>query len=404
MAKGRQRPKARREYGTGSVHQRKSDGRWIGTIEAGWTPEGKRRRVTVSATTEKACRDKLKVRRAEVESGVVTTAAVTTTVKAWSEQWLEATQRKVRPTTWQANRSAVRQWIVPTFGHKRLSQIIPGDVEAMHNALRAAGRSSSTMNRTQNVLNKMLKAAVIEGHRIHPGIVLLEKPAVADSDRTAMPLPHAMSMLRVIENEPDPSRWVAVILNGMRRGERLGLTWDCIDFEAGVINVRHQLQEMHYIDNKNKHLGFRLPDGYKPLQLKGRWHLVPTKTKAGVRVIPMTKWMHASLLLWREIAPTSPHNLVWPAADGGPIEPKDDLAEWNRLQDEAFVLHPTGRHYLPHEGRHTTITLLKSQGIDDKVIEQIVGQSRLVQSYVHVDMVPRARAALEQLATSLELN
>lgn len=404
MAKVQKGAKGRREYGSGSVHQRSSDGRWIGTIEVGWTPRGTRRRITVSAATEKACRDKLKRRRAEVESGVVTTAAITTTVKAWSEQWLERTQHKVRPTTWQANRSAVRQWLVPTFGHKRLSHLTPADIEDLHDVMRAAGKSSATMSRTQNVLNKMLKDAIIAGHRIHPGMVLVDKPGVGTSDRTAMPTAHALAMLRAIEDEPDPSRWVAVILNGMRQGERLGLTWDCVDFEAGVINVRHQLQEMHYKDNANKHLGFRLPDGYKSVQLKGRWHLVPTKTKAGVRVVPMTSWMEKSLKRWREVAPESPHNLVWPAEDGGPIEPRDDRAEWARLQDEAFILHPTGRHYTVHEGRHTTITMLKTLGIEDKVIEQIVGQSRLVQTYVHIDMVPKAREALERLATSLELD
>lgn len=403
MATRRSRPKARREYGSGSVHQRASDGRWIGTVEAGWTSTGKRRRVTVSAATEKACRDKLKIKRAEVDSGVVTTAAVTTTVKMWSDEWLEKTQHKVRPSTWSANRSAVRQWIVPTFGHKRIGQVVPEDVEAMHDAMRDADLASSSMNRTHNVFNKMIKDAVIKGHRVHPGLTLLDKPAINENDRTAMPLPHAMSMLRVIEVEPDPSRWVAVILNGVRQGERLGLTWDCIDFDEQVINVRHQLQEMHYKDPKNKHLGFRLPDGYKTLQLRGRWHLVPTKTKAGVRVIPMTKWMVAALRAWRDVAPPSPHNLVWPAEDGGPIDPKDDREEWQRLQDEAFVLHPTGRHYDVHEGRHTTITLLKSQGVDEDTIKQIVGQSRLVQSYIHVDQVPRARAALEELAEHLAL-
>jgi len=403
MATRRAPTKSRREYGTGSVHQRKSDGRWIGTIEAGWTPDNKRRRVTVSAATEKACRDKLKARQKEVDSGVVTSVSVKVTFKAWSETYLEQTQHKLRPKSWATNRSAIRQWMIPIFGHKRLNQLTPQDVDLMHDAMRAKGKSSTTMNRTQNVLNRMLKDATIAGHRVHPGIVLMDKPAVAKSDRKAMPDPHALAMLAEIEAEPDSSRWVAVILNGMRQGERLGLTWDCVDFDENVIYIRQQLQELPYKDNKNKHLGVRIPDGYQTVPVRGRWHLVPTKTKAGYRAVPMTKWMRASLLAWREVAPPSPHNLVWPDRNGMPIDPDVDRSEWRRMQAQAVILHPTGRSYTVHEGRHTTITLLKGMGVDEKVIALIVGQSKLVQDYVHVDMMPRAREALESLATKLEL-
>lgn len=393
----------RREYGSGSVYFRERDQRWIGTIEAGWTPKGTRRRVIVSASTERDCRRRLKAKQKEIDSGVVTGADPRTTVKMWSEIWLAKSQHRVRPSTWSAHQSAVKRWIVPSFGNKRIGQITPLDVEDMHDSQRDAGKSEGTMIRTQNVLNRMLKEAVVAGHRVHPGITLMDKPDLGDNPRTAMPLPHALSVLREVEQEPDPSRWVAILLNGMRQGERLGLTWDCVDFENDTIYIRQQLQEMHYRDNKNKHLGFRTPDGYKPIQLEGRWCLVPTKTKAGVRPVPMTKWMKAALLAWREAAPVSPHNLVWCRPDGGPIDPRTDRSEWRRLQDDALVLHPTGRHYDVQEGRHTAITLLKALGVDDKTVELIVGQSRLVQSYVHVDLTAKARKALEDLGATLEL-
>jgi len=39
---------ARRQYGTGSICQSASDGRWVGAIQAGWTAKGSRRIITVS--------------------------------------------------------------------------------------------------------------------------------------------------------------------------------------------------------------------------------------------------------------------------------------------------------------------------------------------------------------------
>lgn len=394
--------KKRRQHGSGGVFQRK-DGRWIGTIDVGFTSTGGRRRVTVSSKTEAECKRKLRDKIKEIDSGAVVTASPRMTVKVWSETWLDQTQHSIRPKTWQANRSTVRQWVMPVFGHKRISDITPADIEAMNNAMRAKGRKTSTMSRTQNVVNRMFKDAIIAGHRVHPGVILVKKTPIKKSDRTSIPLPDALALLQVIEREPDPSRWVGVLLNGMRQGERLGLTWDCVDFESSLLNVSWQLQELQYKDNRNKHLGFRVPDDHESKQLITRWHLTRHKTAAGHRLIPMTVWMENSLKAWRNVAPYSPYGLVWPTSDGGPIDPKDDRLEWYRLQDETGFRHPAGRHFYGHEGRHTTITLLKGLGIEDEIIEQIVGQSKLVKDYVHVDLMPKTRAAMEQLATQLAL-
>ena len=396
----------RRQYGTGAVYQRKKDGRWIGTIEAGYTTKGTRRRIPVTAKTEAECKRKLRDRIRDLESGVVTTASPRTTVKAWSDIWLERTEHTLRPKAWATNRSGIQQWVWPIFGHKRIGEVTPADIEAMSKAMRTRGAKpllTSTMNRYQTVVTQMFKDAVVEGHKVHPGILLVKKTGITKSDRTAMQLPQALAMLKQIESEPDPSRWVGALLNGLRQGERLGLRREFIDWEGHAIDVSWQLQELPYLDNKNKHLGFRVPDGYESIQLETRFHLVRPKTNAGRRSVPMTIWFEASLRAWLEGAPESEHSLVWPRPDGGPVDGKDDREEWYRIQAQAGVEHPAGRHFYVHENRHTTITMLKQLGEPDDVIEAIVGQSKLVKSYVHVDMAPKTRAAMEQLAVLLQI-
>lgn len=59
MAQGK-----RRAPGTGSVCRRSSDGRWVATVEAGWTLDGKRRRLTAVRRTEAAAEAALEVLRA----------------------------------------------------------------------------------------------------------------------------------------------------------------------------------------------------------------------------------------------------------------------------------------------------------------------------------------------------
>lgn len=410
----------RREYGSGSVYQRK-DGMWIGTYNAGWTSKGTRRRITVSAKSEAKCKARLREKIIEYKSGGVSTLSDRTTVKSYAEQWTERRVDEVRPQSYRADSSAIKQWIVPTIGHRRLGDLTAEDVRKVNRAQVDAGKAKSTRDRTHATLVKMLRDAVVDGARINAGVFAIKRDAgkkrktrTAPS-RLSMPLHDALRLLKVIEAEPDPSRYVAVILNGVRRGELLGLRWSRVDFENETLIIDRQIQELPYKDNKNKHLGFRLPDDYDAQQLEGRFHLVDTKTEAGLRVVPMTPWFRDALLAWRDEAPASPHDLVWCRDDGGPIDPVRFLADWKDLQRRAGISHPIRRvvgvdgsevpdQYVLHEGRHTTVTMLKELGVKDEVIIQIVGQSKLVENYNHQDLLPEVRDALAQLEKRLMLS
>lgn len=59
----------KREYGTGSLYQRSGDGMWIGQLYVGWTPQGLRRKVVVSAKTQAKAKRKLDELQAQVRAG-----------------------------------------------------------------------------------------------------------------------------------------------------------------------------------------------------------------------------------------------------------------------------------------------------------------------------------------------
>lgn len=397
--------KAGRDYGAGSIYQRASDGMWIGTIEAGWNEKGNRRRITVSGRDAETVKVKLRDKRRALELAGDTNVDPRATVRSWADEWLPIVERKQRPHTFNATKVAVRKWIVPTIGHKRFAQLNPGDVRAVAAAQRTAGLSSSTQLRTQSVLMSLLKAAAVEGHPVAERLFKTEAPAKAVSDRRSMTVPEAVAVLRAAtELLPHSSRTAAALLQGMRQGEALGLTWPCVDLEANSLTISWQLQPLPYRIPRDTSSGFRVPDGYEAQQLKGRWHLVRPKSKAGWRVIPLVPWMRTALATWREIAPDSEHGLVWPALDGGPTDPKVDDAEWYGLQGAAEVGHPAGRFYTIHEGRHTTATLLLEARIDPAVIVAILGHSSIVtsQGYMHVD-TRQSLDAMTAVAERLQL-
>ena len=412
-----QRARQRRQYGTGSITQR-PDGRWVGRFEAGYTSSGNRRRVAVYGATEAEAKAKLKEKQRQIAAeGAPTAVSSRTTVKAWSEQWLEITQRSLRPKPWATDASAVRRWIIPTIGQRRLEDLSPADVRAVAEAQRDAGKSTSTARRTQMTLTSMLAAAQMEGHQIARRVFDVKPPALAVSDRTAMPVAEALAVLQVASYLPHGSRWAMALLHGMRQGECLGLTWDCVDLTVGLVRVEWQLQVLPYVDRGDKAAGFRIPDGYEVRHLVDAHHLVRPKTKKGFRVIPLVPAMREALEDWREIAPASPHDLVWPTTTGRPANDKQDRAEWYGLQGAASlrdqatgalpaiaVGHPAGRYYLLHEARHTTATQLLEAGVDPHQITAIMGHSSILttRGYQHPGERP-ALAALEAVAGALRL-
>ena len=101
----------------------------------------------------------------------------------------------MRPSSYATARSAVRLWVIPTIGHKRVANLTPGDVRAVAQAQRTAGRSSSTELRTHSVLVTMLKAAMMEGHPVHPRVLGVKPPTKAISDRDAMTVEQALALL-----------------------------------------------------------------------------------------------------------------------------------------------------------------------------------------------------------------
>lgn len=395
----------RRQHGSGSIYQR-ADGRWIGSIEAGFTASGARRRVSVTAATKAEVKRKLVARQNQIAAeGLPTAVSVRATVKTWSDEWLAMKQQHLRPRPWATTQSAVRRWVVPTIGHKRLEQLSPADVRAVAQAQRAAGRSSSTALRTHVVLTAMLRDAIAEGHQVPRRVLDVRAPAKAVSDRTSMSIPEALAMLQVASFLPHGSRWAMAFLHGMRQGECLGLTWDCVDLDAGLVTVRWELQALPYVEPRNPGSGFRIPEGLDVRHLVDGYHLLPPKTRAGFRMVPLVPAMREALADWREVAPENPWGLVWPTAEGRPANEKHDREEWHALQCTAEVGHPAGRWYHPHEARHTTATQLLEAGVDPHQITALMGHSSILttRGYQHPGARP-ALAALEAVAGALELS
>lgn len=395
---------SKRNYGSGSIYQRKSDGRWFASLFVGYLPNGTQRRVTVSAKTEAEVKRKVRdlARKVETEKGFDLDRR--TTVRSYAYDWLPRQERRVRPATYRTDKSSLEKWILPTIGHRRLVDLKPGDIRAVTDAIRAAGLSSSTARRCEAVLQSMLKAAALDGAAVSPRLFMVQKSAMATHDRQALTAEEAMRVLAEAGKLPHGSRWLVALMLGMRRNECLGLTWDAIDLDRGLLRVEWQLQHLPYKVPRDRSSGFRVPDGYEIRQLVGAAHLTRPKTKKGYRVIPLAPAIVKALRDWQAVAPPNPYGLVWTGPKGLPRNIKEDADEWVALQRAAFVQHPSGRPYLIHEARNTTATLLMELGVPESVRLAIMGHSSIaVTRGYEFASVDEQRAAMEATAARLEL-
>lgn len=388
-----------RDKGTGSVYQRKSDGRWLGSYEDGWNANGTRRRRTVSAKTPGEAKRKLRDAIAAQREGRQVVRKMT--VKAWADDYLAIRVKDLRPKAYRAAENPIHNWVVPTIGHRQVSQLTPADVRAVHAACKAKGRDPGDVHRA---LHTMLTTALAEGHPVPATALAVKAPEGGASDRAAMSVEEGLACLEVASTMPHGTRWLFTLLYGARLGECLGMTWDVIDLAAGEAVIEWQLQSLPYNVPYDRSSGFRVPDGHEARHLVDAFHLVRPKSKKGWRVAPLLDPVRDSLEAWRQVAPVNPWGLVWPEPNGRPRNDKKDRAEWKALQVSAGVAHPSGRPYHVHECRNFAATMLFDAGVPEHVITDLLGHSSIVTSnrYRTVRRGP-LREAMERVGKRLQL-
>ncbi|MER6003843.1 tyrosine-type recombinase/integrase [Nonomuraea angiospora] len=91
------------------------------------------------------------------------------------------------------------------------------------------------------------------------------------------------------------------------------------------------------------------------------------------------------------------HDLVFATKHGTPIERTEDWKIWKAILQQAGV-----RDTRVHDARHTAATLLIEQGANIRVVQQVLGHTRVTttEGYTHVS-TSLMRDAGERLASAL---
>ena len=94
---------------------------------------------------------------------------------------------------------------------------------------------------------------------------------------------------------------------------------------------------------------------------------------------------------WRD------HDLVFATRHGGPIERTEDWRPWKAILRQARV-----RDARVHDARHTAATLLIEQGVHIRVVQEVLGHTRVTttERYTHVATL-QMRDASERMSEAL---
>ena len=155
------------------------------------------------------------------------------------------------------------------------------------------------------------------------------------------------------------------LATGLRRGELLGLKWEDIDLDQGVIHVQRQVARVN-----------------------GEVKEVPLKTKHSYRNISISQ--DAAVLL-REMKKHSVSDYVFPSPTGGPISPDSVRNMLRRVLKRAGL--PALRF---HDLRHSFATLALQNGVDIKTVSGMLGHFSAgftLDTYAHVTTAAQREAA-----------
>ncbi|HXA27286.1 MAG TPA: site-specific integrase [Candidatus Angelobacter sp.] len=399
MAPRRERPaRKRRANGEGTVFWVAPRKLWAAELTL---PDGKKKRKY--SKTEVQARKELRRMLTAVERGEPLGRDDLTLTRFLTEIFLPVDEKrqplphalmKGKPSHLARTDGIIRDHIVPSsIGGLRLSRLRPLDIQQWRDAklVQVSPKTQKPYSPTsvrlmQVTLQGALKHAVRLEFIARNPAELVPLPAKSDFEGTAWEPDEAMRFLAACTGHRLENLFVLALLTGMREGELLGLRWADIHWDANMLMVQSNV-----------------------VWVRGTAHHGTPKRERSKRPVPLVPW--AVDVLRRQQARQSPErqqaatdwhdlDLVFPNNVGKPI---------NTSTFRTRVFHPlmkaaNVRAIRFQDIRGTTATLLAFLGVDEVVIQKLLGHAAVQTTqrhYIHLLDDPRVREALERLQARL---
>lgn len=245
------RKSTRKENGSGSIRKRK-DGRWEGRYSIpSKDGSGAYIRKSIYGDTQEEVRKELTRIINEIDENVHI-EPVNIKLGIWIDDWMKLyVANTVKQLTYDQYVCECNH-IKEELGEIKLSNLKSSHIQAFYNKLLNVNRlSPKTVKNIHGVLHKALDQAVeLEYIKTNPSNKC-KLPKANNKEFHPMETDEISRFLELIEKDRFKNLFYTTLFVGLRRGEVLGLTWDCVDFDNCTITINKQLKrDTHYAHYK----------------------------------------------------------------------------------------------------------------------------------------------------------
>ena len=365
----------------GFIRQR-PNGLWEARYTAGYDLNGKQVQKSIYAPDERTAKRRLRQAMAEVEMGQ--TNYGTGTLGEWLDAWMKDYKfRALEPITYTQYTRIIDTIIKPAIGHKKLSSIKTPDIQKFINSLQrdgirqdngAGGYSTAYIQKIRNMLHDAFDQAATNGMIVRNPVSGVEMPKQTKPQIRVLSHDEQERFIKALDGFELRPMFMLALCTGMRRGELLGLTWDCVDFRNKTITVRQSATR--YKD---------------PVTGQAVHTLKEPKTWTSYRKIPMVDNIipilknHMQSQRVHMIDPKwNPNDLVFCSSKGTIIEANTVNRYLNQIIKRAEL-----EKFSMHALRHTFATRMMEAGVPAKVVQEMLGHKDValtLNTYTHVTL------------------
>ena len=156
-------------------------------------------------------------------------------------------------------------------------------------------------------------------------------------------------------------------VNGMRRGEVLGLHWSALDWKAGTLEVTHGVKRVKDRDASSGRRTRLVVSELKTPKSRRTLSLTPELVaRFRQHRARQAEAQMAAGTLWQD------HGLIFASEVGTPMDPDNFSHSFVRLCERAGL-----GHWHPHELRHSGASLMLAQGTPLHVVSEVLGHASI---------------------------
>lgn len=395
---------------------------WEARVTVGRDPgTGRQIQKSFSGKTQKEVREKMQAAAAALNEGTYFEPSKMT-LGEWLDVWTADYMGDKKFLTVKHYKAQIETHIKPSLGAAKLSQLSPHVIQRFYNDLLAHGRtvpkrdkegkairkdgkpvleqvplSAKSVRNVHGILTKALSIAVQMGYLRDNPAERVTLPRVEKKEIHPLTDEQVKRFLQVSAGDEYEILLKVILFTGLREAEAMGLTWDCVDFKAGTVNICKQLQKRPLADGgftfaplKNDKTRLLRPAPFVMDLLARRW-----KLQAAQRLQAGDLWEG-----WQDEKERTT-SLVFTTATGGNFSPQTVVRHYKKLAAEIGA--PESR---VHDLRHTFAVLSLQNGDDVKTVQGNLGHATAaftLDVYGHVSdrMKDESAARMEAYIKSL---